>query len=189
MKIDKTYVTKLINEEYEQIVMNELFSKRSASLEDIMDGDKNPNTDEVIKSDHFQKSLFEDLFRDKKKFTDWKLDKKKGSVDDVMHNQDETFPVSYEFSFNYKYKDTIIPRLKLLITGHVNVKWSSGYHSQSSNKAAEYADVDSDHLGDDLELKLYADNNEIPLRRLDGKDWMTPTLKRNIAKAVLSPYL
>jgi hypothetical protein len=163
MKIDKTYVTKLINEEYEKIVINELFSKREANLSDIMDGDQTPTIDEIIKSDHFQKNLFKDLISNKSKFTDWKIDKANGASDNDI-TKDETIP-TYTFKFNYNYKDNKIPRLGLVITG---------------DPTKENSTVD---------LSLQHEGKDVPLRRLDGKDWMTPSIKNEVAKSVLSPYL
>ncbi len=189
MKIDKNYVNKLINEEYEKIVISELFSKRTASLEEIVDGDGNPSVEEVIKSDHFQKSLFSDIVSGKRNLSDWKVMQKSGDMNSLSSTDDTSFPIHYDFDFTYNYKGNPIP-LTLIISGDVPVSWNGRHIPATRYQPAEAPEpsVDRD-LGRNVEIHLYADGSEIPLVRQDGVAWMTPQIKNDVANSVLSPYL
>jgi hypothetical protein len=191
MDVTKDLIKQIIDQEYEKIILAELFSKRSANLEEIVDQDLNPSTDDVLKSDHFQKSLFSDLIDGMKNFANWKVVEKSGSLDSVEHYDDDSFPINYDFQFTYNYKGASFP-LSLMITGYIDISWNGRYRSATYLDPPEYpeASIDTKRMGDKIKVNLYTeDGSEIALQRTDGKPWMTDQIKRNIANAVLSPYL
>jgi hypothetical protein len=191
MDVTKDLIKQIIDQEYEKIILAELFSKRSANLEEIVDQDLNPSDNDILKSDHFQKSLFTDLIDGMKNFANWKVIEKSGSLDSIEDYDDDSFPIHYDFDFTYNYKGTPI-RLSLVITGNIDISWNGRYRSATYLDSPEYprASIDTKRIGDKIDVNLYTeDGSEVALQRTDGKSWMSPQIKRDVAKAVLSPYL
>lgn len=190
MDVNKELIDQLISEEYEKIILAELFSKRSANLEDIVDHDNDPSTDDVLKSEHFQKTLFTDLISGMRNLSNWKVVEKSGSLEDIDNTQEDSFPINYDFDFTYNYKGTPIP-LSLIINGSIDISWNGRYRSATPDQPAEHSEpsIDSKYLGDNIDVTLYSDGSKVPLVKADGQSWMTPQIKKNVANAVLSPYL
>ena len=192
MKIGKKYINQLISEEYEHFILTEMFSKRAANLEEIIDSENNPSQEDVYESDDFQKNLVNDLINNKRNVSDWTVFEHSGSMEDLESNDDDSFPINYEFHFTYNYKGTAIP-LSLYITGNVDVNWSGRYVSATYLQPPEYpeAEVDYKNLGRMLDIAIYDnDGGEVKMiNKTTGNKWVTPELEKKIAKSIISPYL
>lgn len=192
MKITQNYINQLIDEEYEHIILAEMFSKRSANLDEIIDGENNPSKEDVLESEDFQKNLINDLINNKRNVTDWTVFEHSGSMDDLESTEDDGFNISYDFHFVYNYKGTPI-QLSLYITGDVDVNWDGRYVSATHWQPAEYpeSEIDYKNLGRQLDITFFDDEgSELNLVRKDnGNSWFTPELKNKVAKSIISPYL
>jgi len=166
-------------------MINELYSKRPASLAEIVDGSENPSKDEILKSKDFQVNLINDLVNNKRNVKSWEVYDKKGSIEDLRGTDDNRFNIDYDFNFTYNYKGVDIP-LTLFINGDVDVDWVGSYRSASHWNPAEYPEpeIDQRSLGRMLDLALFDDDgSEI------GLTWLTPELETQVVKSIISPYL
>jgi hypothetical protein len=192
MKIGKNYINQLINEEYDNIILAEMFSKRTANLEEIIDNESNPSKEDVFESDDFQKNLINDLINNKRNVSDWTVFEHSGSMKNLQSTEDDSFNINYEFHFTYNYNGVPI-KLSLYITGSVDVNWSGKYISATHWQPAEYSEpeVDYKNLGSMLDVALYDDDgSEIKLiNKSTGNKWLTPELEKKVAKSIISPYL
>jgi hypothetical protein len=165
-------------------MLNELFTKRSANLDEILDGDNNPSLDEILNSREFQTNLINDLITGMKNIVSWKVVDHTGSIDDIERDEN-TFNIDYSFDFVYKFKDSDI-RLTLYIIGTVDVDWIGSYRSAThyNPEEAPQAKIDYRELGRMLDLSLFDDGgNEISLK------WLTPELELKVVKSIINPYL
>jgi len=166
-------------------MVNELYSKRSASLAEIVDGSENPSKDEVLKSKDFQVNLVNDLINNKKNVKSWTIRDQHGSMEDLRDTDDDRFHVDYDFDFVYNYKGVDVP-LTMFINGDVDVDWRGSYRSATHWQPAEHpeASIDYKNLGRMLDLALFDDDgSEISLT------WLTPELRNQLVKSIISPYL
>jgi hypothetical protein len=166
-------------------MINELFSKRPANLDEIADGDANPSKDEILNSKDFQVNLVNDLVNNKKNVDSWKVVQSSGSMDDLQSTEDDQFNLDYDFDFVYNFHGIKIP-LTLFINGNVDVNWDGRYVSATHWQPAEHprAEIDYRNLGTGLDLALYDDDGtEVSLQ------WLTPELKNRVVKSIISPYL
>lgn len=162
-----------------------MFSKRSANLDEIVDGDQNPSLEEILKSKDFQVNVINDLINNKRNVVSWEVYEKSGSMEDLESDSDDRFPIDYTFNFTYKYKETEIP-LTLFINGDVDVDWIGRHISASHYQPAEYPEpkIDEKNLGRMLDIALFDDDgSEIDIQ------WLTPDLVTKVAKSIISPYL
>lgn len=166
-------------------MINELFSKRPANLEEIIDSDANPTQEQIFKSKDFQVNLVNDLINNKRNVTSWEVYDKHGSMEDLQGSDDDSFNIDYTFNFKYNYKGTEIP-LTLFINGEVPVNWHGSYRSATHYNPSEYPEpsIDDRSLGGSLDLALFDDDgSEISLT------WLTPELQSKVVKSIISPYL
>lgn len=166
-------------------MINELFSKRPANLDEIADGDANPSKDEILNSKDFQVNLINDLINNKKNVDSWSVMQSSGSMQDLQSTEDDEFNVDYDFDFVYNFHGIKVP-LTMFINGAVDVNWSGSYRSATHWQPAEYPEpeIDNRSFGRGLDLALYDDDgSEISLQ------WLTPELKTRVVKSIISPYL
>lgn len=162
-----------------------MFSKRSANLDEIVDGDGTPTPEQVLNSKDFQVNLINDLINNKRNIIEWKVIDNSGSINDLENGDDDSFDIDYSFDFKYNYKGVPVP-LTLFINGRVDVKWMGKYISATYYNPPEYPqpEVDDKSLGKTLDISLFDDDgSEI------GIQWLTPDLEAKVAKAIISPYL
>ena len=57
-----------------------MFSKRSANLDEIVDGDQNPSLEEIFKSKDFQVNEINDLINNKRNVVSCEVYEKSGSM-------------------------------------------------------------------------------------------------------------
>jgi hypothetical protein len=164
-------------------MINELYSKLTANLQEIMDGDGNPSKEDILNSKDFQVNLVNDLIS-KKNISDWEIYDEHGSIADANSENDQ-FAIEYTFNFKYKYKETLLG-LTLFINGEVDIDWVGGHAPETRYNPAEYPTpkVDDTNLGRSLDLALFdSDGSEISLT------WLTPDLEKRVVKSIISPYL
>lgn len=162
-----------------------MFSKRSANLDEIIDGDNTPTPEEIYNSKDFQVNLINDLINNKRNVIEWKVIDNSGSMEDLKGDADDSFNLYYSFDFKYTYKTTQVP-LTIFISGDVDVNWDNGYISATHWQPAEHpsAEINNKNLGRNLDIALYDDDGgEISLT------WLTPDLEAKVAKSIISPYL
>lgn len=162
-----------------------MFSKRSANLDEIIEGDATPTPEDVLQSKDFQINLINDLINNKNNVIEWKVIDNSGSMEDLRGGNDDSFDIDYSFDFKYNYKGTPVS-LTIFINGQVDVDWVGKYISATHWQPAEYpnAELDYKNLGKMLDIALYdEDGSEISLQ------WLTPDLEAKVAKSIISPYL
>lgn len=164
--------------------IQELYSKRSGLLHDMIEANNSPSMDEILNSRDFQTSLVGDLVSGKKNITDWSLHDNNGSIEDLTSNEDNSFDVSYNFSFKFKYNEIPV-QLSLFINGTIDVRWRGSNRPATYTNPAEtpQPEIDNRTFGKYLDLSLFSDEGqEISLK------WVTPDLKQKIVISILSPY-
>lgn len=162
-----------------------MFSKRSANLDEIIDGEQNPSPEEILKSRDFQTNLINDLINNKRNVSSWEVYEQSGSIQDIDNQDDNDFDIDYMFNFKYNYKGVEIP-LSIFINGTVDVNWVGKYISATHWQPAEYPqpEIDEKSLGRMLDFSLFDDDgSEVDI------SWLTPELERKVAKSIISPYL
>jgi hypothetical protein len=166
-------------------MINELYSKRPANLEEIVDGSGNPSKDEIFNSKDFQVNLVNDLINNKKNVESWSVRKSSGSMSDLQSTEDNQFDVDYDFDFIYNFHGIKVP-LTLFINGAIDVNWQGSHRSATHYNPAESPEpsIDNRTFGKSLDLALFDDDgSEINLT------WLTPDLQIRVAKSIISPYL
>lgn len=166
-------------------MINELYSKRSANLGEIVDNDNNPSKDEIFNSKDFQVNLINDLINKKQNVERWTVHKSSGSMSDLESTEDNQFNVDYDFDFVYNFHGIKIP-LTLFINGAIDVNWHGSHRPATHWNPAESPEpsIDNRTFGKHVDLALFDDDgSEISLT------WLTPDLKVKVVKSIISPYL
>lgn len=166
-------------------MINELFSRRKADLDEIVDGEANPSKDEILNSKDFQVNLINDLINKKANVNSWQVRQSSGSMADLESTEDDRFPVDYDFDFVYNFHGIPVP-LTLFINGEIDVNWKGQHRSATHWQPAEapQPEIDQRSFGRGLDLALYDDDgSEISLT------WLSPELKNKVVKSIIDPYL
>jgi hypothetical protein len=166
-------------------MINELFSRRKADLDEIVNGEANPSKDEILNSKDFQVNLVNDLINKKANVNSWEVRQSNGSLNDLESTEDDKFPVDFDFDFVYNFHGIPVS-LTLFINGEVDVNWNGSHRSATHWQPAEHPEpeIDQRSFGRDLDLALYDDDgSEISLT------WLSPELQTKVVKSIIAPYL
>lgn len=166
-------------------MINELFSRRKADLDEIVNGEANPTKDEILNSKDFQVNLINDLINKKKNVNSWEVRKSSGSIEDLQSTDNDKFPVDFDFDFVYNFHGIPVA-LTLFINGEIDVNWNGSQRSATYLQPAEspQPEIDQRSFGRNLDLALYDDDgSEISLT------WLSPELQTKVVISIISPYL
>ena len=166
-------------------MINELFSRRKADLDEIVNGEANPSKDEILNSKDFQVNLINDLINKKANVNSWEVRKSSGSMEDLQSINDNKFPVDFDFDFVYNFHGIPVA-LTLFINGEVDVDWKGSNRSATHWQPEESPrpEIDQRSFGRGLDLALYDDDGtEISLH------WLSPELRTKVVKSIIDPYL